>query len=152
VHLGVDLFAPAGTPVDAPLPAVVHSVAVNTSPLDYGPTILLRHELAHPDAPGGPPLEFFSLYGHLSLASLVAQSGVPRLRPGDAVAAGGVVGWVGPRTANGGWPPHLHFQLCTEADLGGWRGDYPGVCAPEDWAAYALLCPDPNLLLRCESV
>jgi murein DD-endopeptidase MepM/ murein hydrolase activator NlpD len=152
VHLGVDLFAPAGTPVYAPLPAVVHSVAVNTSPLDYGPTILLRHELAHPDAPGGPPLEFFSLYGHLSLASLVAQSGVPRLRPGDAVAAGGVVGWVGPRTANGGWPPHLHFQLCTEADLGGWRGDYPGVCAPEDWAAYALLCPDPNLLLRCESV
>jgi len=59
------------------------------------------------------------------------------------------VGWVGGPHVNGGWPPHLHLQLVTELQLGGWQGDYPGVCARGDWPAYRRLCPDPNLLLRC---
>ena len=150
VHLGVDLFVPAGTPVYAPLGGTVHSVGVNVAPLDYGPTVVLRHELPPAaSSPGSPPAEFFTLYGHLSLASLVRPDASRRLRPGDAVPAGGLLGWVGPRTANGGWPPHVHFQVCSEARLGGWRGDYPGVCSPADWAAFSLLCPDPNLVLRC---
>ena len=150
VHLGVDLFAPAGTPVFAPLAGLVHSVAVNTAPLDYGPTVVLRHELQDPCA-ADRRLEFFSLYGHLSLASLVNADGSRRLRPGDTVPAGAAVGWVGPRTINGGWPPHVHFQICTEAAMGGWQGDYPGVCTKEDWGAFKVLCPDPNLLLRFTS-
>jgi hypothetical protein len=56
---------------------------------------------------------------------------------------------VGDEAVNGGWPPHAHFQLNTELDLGGWRGDYPGVAAVADWPAYHVLCPDANLLLRC---
>ncbi|MGH9678309.1 MAG: phosphotransferase, partial [Candidatus Acidiferrum sp.] len=56
IHLGIDLFAAPGTPIYAPLDAVVHAVAINTSPLDYGPVAILRH------APGDG-LEFFTLYG-----------------------------------------------------------------------------------------
>ena len=161
VHLGVDLEAPAGTPVRAPLAGAVHSTARNLPALDYGPTVILRHELAvalrAPGAgAGGAAREarvaFYTLYGHLSLDSLVTPTGAPRLLPGQAMPAGACLGWVGPEAVNGGWPPHLHLQLNTEAEHGGWRGDYPGVCAPEDWPAYTALCPDPNMLLRCPFV
>jgi hypothetical protein len=92
---------------------------------------------------------FYTLYGHLSIASVYLPSGDFRWRVGDAVPAGAVVGWIGDESVNGGWPPHVHFQLNAELELGGWKGDYPGVCAAGDWPAYHLLCPDPNLLLRC---
>lgn len=161
VHLGVDLEAPAGTPVHAPLAGVVHSVARNLHPLDYGPCVILRHTLrvtlkgaSASDSEGEVTVDvpFFTLYGHLSVDTLVGPDGSPRLREGQAIPAGGVVGWVGPEAVNGGWPPHLHFQVNTELGHGGWQGDYPGVCAAGDWPVYAALCPDPNLLLRCPHV
>jgi len=36
IHIGLDLFAPVGTPVLAPLKGVVHAFADNRQPLDYG--------------------------------------------------------------------------------------------------------------------
>ena len=167
MHLGVDLEAPAGTRVHAPLGGVVHSVARNLHPLDYGPTVVQQHTLSGTTAAAasspsttaaGPQQQhqqqqevtFYTLYGHLSLDTLVLPDGTPRLAPGDWLPPGGVVGWVGPEAVNGGWPPHLHFQVNTELGHGGWQGDYPGVAAAGDWAGgYQLLCPDPNLLLRC---
>ena len=56
---------------------------------------------------------------------------------------------IGDAVVNGGWPPHVHFQVLTEAGAGGWSGDYPGVCGADAWPVYRALCPDPNLLLRC---
>jgi len=56
------LFAPAGTPVFAPLGGVVHAFADNSAPLDYGPVIILRHDVNG--------VTFYTLYGHLSRASL----------------------------------------------------------------------------------
>ena len=64
VHLGIDLFVVEGTAVQAPLPSVVHSLAENTGLGDYGPTVILGHTI------GG--LQFFSLYGHLSRATLLS--------------------------------------------------------------------------------
>ena len=52
---------------------------------------------------------------------------------------------VGPPPENGDWPPHLHFQVI--ADLQGRRGDFPGVVAPAERAAWAALCPDPDLII-----
>ena len=95
---------------------------------------------------------FYTLYGHLSAASLFeAGSGAPLLAPGRAVARGQAVGALGSPVAgeNGGWWPHTHFQVMVEQGLGGWRGDYPGVCRRVDWPAYRVLMLDPNLLLRC---
>ncbi|MGV3505540.1 MAG: peptidoglycan DD-metalloendopeptidase family protein [Adhaeribacter sp.] len=132
VHLGVDLWLPAQTPVLAPLPGRVHSFRDNAGFGDYGPTIILEHELA------GQP--FYALYGHLSRASL---SG---LVPGQAVSQGQPFAWVGPYPENGDWPAHLHFQLLT--DLLGQSGDFPGVCTPAQQQRFARICPDPNLILK----
>jgi 4-aminobutyrate aminotransferase-like enzyme/Ser/Thr protein kinase RdoA (MazF antagonist) len=132
VHLGVDLFVPAGSPVHAPLAGHVHSLANNAARLDYGPTIVLQHQ-----PPGAPA--FYTLYGHLSLDSL---DGVA---PGQPVARGSTIGRVGAPPANGDWPPHLHLQLV--ADLLGRRGDFPGVAAPGQRGIWSSLSPDPGPLL-----
>jgi 4-aminobutyrate aminotransferase-like enzyme/Ser/Thr protein kinase RdoA (MazF antagonist) len=132
VHLGVDLFAGPGTAVLAPLDGVVHSIAVNDKPLDYGPTLVLEHEAG----PGGP--RFYTLYGHLSKASVNA------LAVGEPVRAGRAMARVGAAAENGGWPPHLHFQLIT--DLLDMRGDFPGVADPGERRVWLSLAPDPNLV------
>ena len=131
LHLGLDLWVPAGTPVAAPLPATVHSLADNAHFGDYGPTVLLRHELEG--------TEFFTLYGHLTRTNLVD------LWPGKAVAAGEVFAHVGPYPENGDWPPHLHLQLIV--DMQGRVGDFPGVAAPSERARWAAVCADPELLI-----
>ncbi|MBF9224282.1 peptidoglycan DD-metalloendopeptidase family protein [Hymenobacter ruricola] len=132
LHLGVDVWCPAGVPVLAPLPATVHSVADNAHFGDYGPTVILQHELVG--------TVFYSLYGHLS--RLEWQN----LRAGQALAQGEAFATVGPFPENGDWPPHLHFQLM--ADLQGRVGDFPGVARPSERATWAALCPDPNLVLQ----
>lgn len=132
LHLGVDVWVPAGTPVAAPLAGVVHSLTDNNNFGDYGPTIILQHELE------GIP--FFSLYGHLTRTDLTG------LAPGQPVAAGQVIAHVGPHPENGDWPPHLHLQLI--ADMQGRWGDFPGVAAPSERAYWAALCPDPMLVLQ----
>ena len=132
LHLGVDVWLPAGTPVLAPLPAEIHSLADNDHFGDYGPTVILRHELE------GTP--FFSLYGHLSRREWQALRVGQRLKKEQAFAT------VGPYPENGDWPPHLHFQLM--ADLQGRVGDFPGVAPLSERAQWAALCPDPNLILQ----
>lgn len=132
VHLGVDLFAPPGTPVRAPLPGRVRSVADNDAPLDYGPTVVVTHE------PDGAPA-FHTLYGHLSREVLGT------LEPGDRVDAGEAFAAVGDREENGGWPPHLHFQIVTH--VLGREGDFPGVAPPSERGVWLALSPDPNLVL-----
>jgi murein DD-endopeptidase MepM/ murein hydrolase activator NlpD len=131
VHLGVDVWTDAGTPVFAPLDGRVHSFRDNAGFGDYGPTVILEHHL-----PGGT---FFTLYGHLSRASLHG------LRAGQPFGAGQPVGTIGPYPENGDWPPHLHFQVIT--DMLGLEGDFPGVAAPSQRGRYLALCPDPAFLL-----
>ncbi|TDC10673.1 hypothetical protein E1267_03765 [Nonomuraea longispora] len=58
VHLGVDLFVPAGEPVFAPLDGTVHGVAYRPDPYGYGGVVLLEH-----DTDDGEP--FWLLIGHL---------------------------------------------------------------------------------------
>jgi murein DD-endopeptidase MepM/ murein hydrolase activator NlpD len=132
VHLGVDLWLPAHTPVLAPLPARVHSFQDNDHFGDYGPTIILEHELAGH--------LFYTLYGHLSRCSLA------HLTVGQVMARGEAFARVGPYPENGDWPPHLHLQLMT--DLLGLRGDFPGVCTPSQQNKFARICLNPNLILK----
>ncbi len=132
IHLGIDLWADAGTPVFAPLAGVVHSFQDNANFGDYGPTIILEHTYE------GKPL--YSLYGHLTRSSLDG------LYEGKPVQAGDKLAEIGPYPENGDWPPHLHVQLMT--DMLGRRGDFPGVCSLNDRAYYLSICPDPNTLLH----
>lgn len=133
LHLGVDVWLPVGTPVLAPLPATVHSLCDNDNFGDYGPTVVLQHELEG--------TTFYSLYGHLSRAEW------RQLRAGQQLERSEAFATVGPFPENGDWPPHLHFQLM--ADMQGRVGDFPGVARPSEQAEWAALCPDPNLVLRC---
>lgn len=132
LHLGIDLWAPAGTPVYAPLDGTLHSFANNAASGDYGPTIILEHRFAGQ--------LFYTLYGHLSLPSL------QNLKVGMSIAAGQPLGSLGAWHENVHWPPHLHFQIIR--DLEGRSGDFPGVCAPSESNKWLVLCPNPNLLLR----
>jgi murein DD-endopeptidase MepM/ murein hydrolase activator NlpD len=131
IHLGVDVWMPAGTAIYAPYPARVHSLAYNDQPLDYGATIILEHEIGD--------FHFHTLYGHLSRASLSSLS------PGDSLSPGTVFTHLGDPNDNGGWTPHLHLQFIL--DMEGKKGDYPGVAAPSDLEHYQRNCPNPTFLL-----
>ncbi len=130
IHIGVDVFMPAETPLCAPLDGVVQSFANRQVSGDYGPVIILRHEL--------DGFEFHSLYGHLSVSSL------PGLSEGKRISAGEQFARIGSRPGNGNWPPHLHFQLIR--DMQGYRGDYPGVVRPADLEFFRQNCPDPRTM------
>ncbi len=131
VHLGLDVFAPAGTAVRAPWPGIVRVVADNRQPQDYGPVVILEHEAEA----GGV---FYTLYGHLSRASIAA------LPEGLSVDHGQAFGTIGEPYENGGWPPHVHVQLIV--DLLGLGAAFPGVCRASDAPVWRAFSPDPNLI------
>lgn len=132
IHLGVDIWVKAGTPVIAPLKGRIHSFADNKGYGNYGPAIILEHSTAG--------LRFYTLYGHLSRSSL------NDLKEGKEIPQGSAFATLGNSSENGGYAPHLHFQIILE--LEGNLGDYPGVCAQQDTNFYQKNCPDPNLLLK----
>lgn len=134
VHLGLDLFTDAGCPVRAPVAGRVLSVRNNAGPRDYGPTIIVEH----PGSDADGPFSFYTLFGHLDLESL---SGV---HPGQPVAAGATIGRVGSAGVNGGWSPHLHFQIIV--DLLDRAGEFPGVARPSARDVWTSLSPAPHLL------
>lgn len=136
VHLGLDVFAPAGAEVFAPLAGRMHSFADNAQPGDYGPCLIVEHDMM-------AGVVFHTLYGHLSRASLEGLS--ESMSAGHAIEQGARIGRLGPREENGGWPPHLHFQIIL--DIGAHRGDYPGVCKRSEQDRWLALCPDPGVFL-----
>jgi len=132
VHLGIDLSVAPGSPVHAPLDGTVHTVADNDAPKDYGPLVILRHEISSGE-------EFFTLYGHLD------RDSVAGLEPGTAIRAGQPFAAVGAPPSNGDWWPHVHVQIIL--DLLGLDEDFPGVAAPGRRSLWTGLSPDPNLIL-----
>lgn len=132
IHLGTDIWTNAGEPIHAPLDGIIHSFAFNDHYGDYGPTIILKHELAG--------IVFYTLYGHLSLDSLEG------LYEGKQFVSGQKFALIGDFPINGDWPPHLHFQIIT--DMGNYKGDFPGVCSIPDREYYLSVCPYPDLILR----
>ena len=131
LHLGVDIWGKANTKVMAPMDGMVHSFAFNSAFGDYGATIILSHFLES--------ISFYTLYGHLSLASIT------NLQEGERINRGEVFAEFGIPQENGNWPPHLHFQIIK--DLQDKKGDYPGVCKNSEREVYLQNCPDPDLIL-----
>ena len=112
---------------------VVHSFQNNEGNCNYGPTIILRHEI-------NTELTFYTLYGHLSLESLDGLSVGKKIKLGEQVAT------IGEIPINGNWPPHLHFQIML--DMLGFEGDFPGVAFPAEKEIWKSICPDPKYLLK----
>ena len=135
IHIGIDIAAPVLTPVHAIFEGTVHATKIHLGHGNYGGTVITKHVLR--DA-GGNIREFWALYGHLSHAS------VDKATLGSKVHAGDILGWLGDESENGGWNPHLHFQLS-------WREpencDMPGVVNEKDLAHALKIYPDPRLVL-----
>lgn len=132
IHLGIDLFSELGTNVYSPLDGRIHSFQNNAAKGDYGPTIILEHNIMG--------TRFFTLYGHLSLDSLDGK------KIGQKVSKGEAIGKIGKHEINGNWPPHVHFEII--ADMMDKKGDFPGVAKKSEREKWLKICPDPNLILR----
>ncbi len=132
IHIGLDFWIKAGTNVLSALDGKIHSFQNNQSLGDYGPTIILEHEIEN--------TTFYTLYGHLSEESLVG------LYVGKTFSKGEKLATLGNFPVNGDYAPHLHFQIIE--NIGNYNGDYPGVCNIKDLNYYLENCPNPNILLK----
>jgi murein DD-endopeptidase MepM/ murein hydrolase activator NlpD len=130
IHMGIDIGGPVGTPCMAFADGEVSHFGYNPRPGDYGNVVITRHDI------GGTSV--WALYGHMDAASIKGKT------VGQKVSGGEVIAWFGGRHENGGWEPHLHFQLSLiEPET----HDLPGVVAPEDREQALLDYPDPRLVL-----
>lgn len=134
VHIGTDFWVPAQTPLHAPFDGVVKISHHNDYDKDYGPMLILEHTFDNE--------KFYSLYGHLTLSSLEV------LKPGQKIAQGDLIAYVGSPNENGNWPSHLHFQLIL--DLLGNNENFNGVALPSKVEVWKSICPDPNLIFKEE--
>ena len=132
LHLGIDIWGPAGTPVFAFMGGRIHSFAFNDNMGDYGATLILLHQL--------DGFAFHTLYGHISL------NDIEKITASQYVIRGQRIAHFGEPAENGHWPPHLHFQVIIDMELK--QGDYPGVCKYSEKEKYLLNCPDPDLILQ----
>lgn len=132
IHLGVDFWCAQNTPVLSVLRGKIYSIRNNDDDGNYGPTIIVEHYIQGE--------RFYTLYGHLSLESL------EYVKVGQDVEDGEQIGFIGDASVNGGYAPHLHFQIIE--DLQGFNGDYPGVGSKSDLYFYKDNCPNPNALLK----
>jgi len=130
IHMGVDIWAPAGEPVFSPLDGVIAYKANHKEDGNYGVTIVLRHSI------NGK--ELYALYGHLSLQSFKL------CKTGKNIRAGEIIGWLGDESENGNWLPHLHYQLSWN-DPG--EADMPGVVSVKYRDRALQVYPDPEDVL-----
>ena len=130
VHMGIDIGGPTGTPCMAFMDGEISHFGYNPAAGDYGNVVITKHEI-------GSAL-VWALYGHLDAASIEGK------RIGQKIEAGEVIAWFGDFDENGGWEPHLHFQLSlVEPET----HDLPGVVASEDREKALRDYPDPRLVL-----
>ncbi|MEE2786386.1 MAG: peptidoglycan DD-metalloendopeptidase family protein [Myxococcota bacterium] len=130
IHVGIDIAAPVGTPVYAFYDGTILYQGDNAQAYDYGPTIVTQHEWHQQ--------QVYALYGHLSRESLSYR------KPGVPFKAGDLIGWIGRESVNGGWNPHVHFQLSLVRPE---THDIPGVVNDRDRAWALVNYPDPRLVL-----
>jgi 4-aminobutyrate aminotransferase-like enzyme/Ser/Thr protein kinase RdoA (MazF antagonist) len=127
VHLGLDIWTKVGTPVFAAFDGTIYSLKDNKGDDNYGPTIILEHEV-------NADLTFYTLYGHLSPI-------FEHLEIGQTIKKGEEIATIGTFPQNGNWADHLHFQIIL--DMLGQTGDFFGVCTPNDKAIWLSICPNP---------
>ena len=129
-HVGIDIGGPIGTPIYAFYDGIIFDKKYLPADGDYGNVIIMEHEF--------DGTKLWALYGHLSSKSLETFD------IGDVVEKGDLIGWFGNKNENGGWEPHVHFQLSFEEPL---NCDLPGVVMPDERDLALRKYPDPRLVL-----
>ncbi len=130
IHVGIDINGPIGTPCMAFTDGIISHFGYNPEPGDYGNVIILQHNISG--------MDIWALYGHLSSESIEGKS------VGQKVGRGETIAWFGPENQNGGWEPHLHFQLSLIEPR---THDLPGVVSSEDRIQALRAYPDPRIIL-----
>lgn len=131
IHMGIDIGAPVGTPVFAFDDGRILHQGYNSEPYDYGHVMVTEHR----DPDGNL---FWVLLGHLS------KDSVAHLPTGSEFNKGDLLGWIGNKSENGGWNPHLHIQLTTERPE---THDLPGVVSIQERQEALKRFPDPRNIL-----
>lgn len=130
IHMAVDIWSSAGKPVYAFEEGMVAYFKNNDRPGDYGPTIVTKHTLKDNT--------IYALHGHLS------ENSLENIEVGQPIKKGEQIATIGTEKVNGGWAPHLHFQLSVK-DPG--QADMPGVVSEEDHQQALNDFPDPRIVL-----
>ena len=136
IHLGIDYWLPANTPIHALLEGEVVIATNDAGNKEYGGLVVLKHNISN--------LEFYTLYGHLSVASATGHN------LGDTIEKGEKIAELGSPSENGNWAPHLHFQVMLS--LFGHTDDFPGVAFFNQMEQWKSICPNPNLLFKSETL
>ena len=130
IHVGIDIGGPVGTSCRAFEKGIISNFGYNPEPGDYGFVIITEHKISG--------VRVWALYGHLNSKSIDGKS------IGQVIEKGEIIAWFGNESENGGWAPHLHFQLSLiEPET----HDLPGVVSAEDRKKALETYPDPRLVL-----
>ncbi|MDO5977862.1 aminotransferase class III-fold pyridoxal phosphate-dependent enzyme [Flavivirga spongiicola] len=136
IHLGIDYWLPAQTAIHAILDGEVVIAVNDAGDKEYGGLVVLKHHT--------PNFDFYTLYGHLTVASATQH------KVGDLIKKGEKVAELGCPPENGNWAPHLHFQVMLS--LFDYTADYPGVAYFSQTQVWKDICPNPNLLFKSEAL
>ena len=135
IHLGIDFWLPSLTPVYALFDGEVVIAVNDAGHKEYGGLIVLKHRVER--------FDFFTLYGHLTVASAIQYN------LGDTIKRGDKIAELGNNLENGHWAPHLHFQIMLS--LLDYKIDFPGVAYKNQMNVWKSMCPDPNLIFKLKS-
>jgi peptidoglycan LD-endopeptidase LytH len=135
LHIGLDVFNTVGTPIYLPIAGTLHSYANNSNFGDYGPTLIIQHNI--------DGFIFHTLYGHNSISDITIWEG---FTTGQIIEAGTLIAHMGHVSENKGWAAHLHFQIII--DMEGKHGDYFGVCKFSERDRYLKNCPNPDCIVQ----
>tara|TARA_B100000579_G_scaffold174045_1_gene141911 strand:+ start:3257 stop:3838 length:582 start_codon:yes stop_codon:yes gene_type:complete len=130
IHVGIDIGGPVGTPCMSFMDGKIYDFGYNSEAGDYGNVVLTEHKIS------GKLI--WALYGHLDSESIMNKS------KGQSIEKGEIIGHFGDEQVNGGWEPHLHFQLSFVKPE---THDLPGVVAKEERESALKKYPDPRLVL-----
>ena len=136
IHIAVDYWLPAQTPVHTFMDGEVVCATNDAGYKEYGGLIILKHKTND--------FEFYTLYGHLQVAS------VEKHKVGDTIKKGEQIALLGNRDENGGWSPHLHFEVMLS--MLGYENDFPGVAYYREVDVWKSICPNPNVLFKSKAL
>lgn len=134
IHLGIDFWLPAYTPVHALFDGEVVIAVNDVGNKEYGGLIVLKHQQHD--------FHFYTLYGHNTVESVLKHKIGSKIKKGEQVAI------LANYPENGDWAPHLHFQVMLS--LLDFKIDFPGVAYCNEIDVWKNICPDPNLLFKLD--
>ena len=136
IHLGLDFWLPPSTEVNSIFDGEVVAAVNDKGNKEYGGLVIIKHNINN--------LEFYTLYGHNTVESVLKNTIGKKIKKGDKIAE------IGDYPENGNWAPHLHFQIMLS--MLNYEVDYPGVCYYNQIDVWRDLCPNPNLLFKATNL